>query len=87
MSFGGGSGGAGSIQSSSDVFLSAPADGQVLSYDSGTLKWVNRTVSGGATTIAEVSGLQAALDSRPIMVIDPVSTTGLANGTLIAYTS
>ncbi len=49
MSFGGGSGGSGSIQGSSDVFLSSPTNGQVLSYNSGTLKWVNSASTGVAT--------------------------------------
>lgn len=53
MSFGGGgSGGGGSIQTSSDVFLSSPSNNQVLSYNSGTLKWVNATPSGGASLAA-----------------------------------
>ena len=53
MSFGGGgSGGGGSIQTSSDVFLSSPSNNQVLSYNSGTLKWVNATPSGGASLTA-----------------------------------
>ena len=52
MSFGGGgSGGGGSIQTSSDVFLSSPTNNQVLSYNSGTLKWVNATVSGGSASL------------------------------------
>ena len=46
MSFGGGSGSSSSIQTSTDVFLSSPQDNQVLSYDAGTLKWVNREVNG-----------------------------------------
>lgn len=87
MSFGGVGSGASSIQGSTDVFLSNPSDGQVLSYHSGTLKWVNSVVGGGATTIAQVSGLQAALDAKATIVIDPSSTSGLADGTLIAYTS
>ena len=47
MSFGGGGGGSSSIQGSTDVFLSSTSNGQVLSYNSGTAKWVNATVSGG----------------------------------------
>ncbi len=48
---------------------------------------VGATGPAGATTIAGISGLQGVLDSKTTVVIDPSSTTGLANGTLIAYTS
>ncbi len=48
MSFGGGNSGSGSIQGSSDVFLSSPSNGQVLSYNGGTMKWINSTVASGA---------------------------------------
>lgn len=61
MSFGGGSGGSSSIQNSTDVFLSAPTNGQVLSYDAGTLKWVNSTVGGGATTTADITDFAAEI--------------------------
>lgn len=47
MPFSAGGGGSSSIQGSTDVFLSGTSNGQVLSYDSGTAKWVNKTVSGG----------------------------------------
>lgn len=75
-----------SIAAADDVVLSAPQNNQVLTYNSSTFKWVNTTPSS-ATTIAQVSGLQAALDSKTTIVIDPSSTTGLPDGTLIAYTS
>lgn len=77
-----------SISAASDTILSNPQNNQVLAYNSGTAKWTNATPSsGGATTIAQVSGLQAALDAKATVVIDPSSTSGLANGTLIAYTN
>ena len=44
MSFGG-SGGSGSISGSSDVVLSSPATDQVLSFDSSTGKWKNKTLT------------------------------------------
>lgn len=50
MSFGGGGGGSGSIAGSSDAALSSPQDNQVLSYNSTTSKWVNRTISSGTST-------------------------------------
>lgn len=43
--------GAGStISSATDVFLSGPQNNQVLTYSSGTLKWVNATASGGSNS-------------------------------------
>lgn len=42
MSFGASSGGGGSIQSSSDVFLSKTSNKNTLIYDSSTAKWVNK---------------------------------------------
>ena len=54
MSFGGGGGGSGSIAGSSDVFLGAPSNNQVLTYDSATLKWKNASgvalPTGGAVS-------------------------------------
>ena len=49
----------GSIASASDAALSNPADDQVLTYSQAAGKWVNQT-----TTVATVSGLQAALDTK-----------------------
>lgn len=39
------------ISSATDVFLSGPQNNQVLTYDSGTLKWTNATAPGGAGSI------------------------------------
>jgi hypothetical protein len=48
MSFGGGSGGGGSLATDSDVSLSNPATQDFLSYDSGTGKWGNVPLVGTA---------------------------------------
>ncbi len=57
MSFGGGGGGSSSIAGSTDVFLSSPQNNQVLSYNSGTLKWVNITnPSAPVTSVAGKTG-------------------------------
>lgn len=48
MPYSGGSSGSSSIQGSTDVFLSGTSDGQFLSYDAGTLKWINKTASGAS---------------------------------------
>lgn len=76
-----------SISASSDTALSNPQNNQVLAYNALTAKWVNSVAASGATTIAGVTGLQAALDSKTTIVIDPSSVNGLTDGTLIAYTS
>lgn len=48
MSFNpGGGGGGGSLSSQSDVVMSNPSDNQVLSYDSGTQKWINSSTPIG----------------------------------------
>jgi len=51
MSFGGGSGGGGSIAGSTDVALSSPTNGQVLTYDTTLGKWKNAASSGGTVTV------------------------------------
>lgn len=57
MAFNPGGGGSGSISTSTDVALNTPANNQVLSYSSGTGKWVNATSPGtlnprGAFTVS-----------------------------------
>lgn len=51
---GGGSGGASALANLSDVDVETtpPTDGQVLMYDDTNDKWVNGTVSGGTTVVA-----------------------------------
>lgn len=46
-----GGGGASSLDGLSDVTLTAPADGDVLTYDTGTSQWVNAAPSGGAASV------------------------------------
>ena len=62
MSFGG-SGGSGSISGSSDVVLNSPATDQVLSFDSSTGKWKNKTL----TSIVPTNGVlySTSPSSRP----------------------
>lgn len=54
MSFGGGGGGNSSISGSTDVALSNPADGQVLTYDGTLGKWKNAASAGGSPTYANL---------------------------------
>lgn len=60
MSFGGGGGGgASSLPGLSDVALSSPTNNQVLTYDSGTLKWINAT--SGTAPVSSVAGKTGAV--------------------------
>ena len=62
MSFGGVFGGSGSISGSSDVFLSSPANSDVLSYNSSIQKWVNAVPTGGSSfTAAKNTATSGAL--------------------------
>jgi len=51
MGFGGSGSGGGSISTSSDVALSAIANGQLLGYDTSLGKWKNVTSQAGASTL------------------------------------
>lgn len=42
----------GSLSAASDVYFNNPIDNQVLSYDSATVKWTNKTVTGSGGTLA-----------------------------------
>lgn len=60
MSFGGGGGGgASSLPGLSDVALSSPTNNQVLTYNSGTLKWVN--ADSGSAPVTSVAGKTGAV--------------------------
>lgn len=50
------SGGATSLSGLSDVDLTTPSDGQVLTYDNANSKWINANASGGTTVIANPAG-------------------------------
>lgn len=54
-----------------DVALSSPADGEVLSYDAGTSKWINSASAGGGgapTTVDYLVGTASAGLSAEIVV-------------------
>ena len=57
MGFGGGGGSGGTIGSATDVALSSPANGQVLTYNSGVAKWQNQASSGGSNATTGAPGL------------------------------
>ena len=73
----------GSLSAASDVYFNNPVQDNTLKYNNSLHMWTN---GENTTTIGGVSGLQEELDGKATIVIDPVSTDGLADGTLIAYT-
>lgn len=50
MGFGGSGGGAGSIQTSTDVALSTLTNNDMLTYDTSSAKWMNESLIGKAAT-------------------------------------
>lgn len=78
MSFGGGSGGSSSIAGSTDVFLSNPQDNQVLSYNTGTLKWINsNNPAAPVTSVAGKTGVVTLVKAD--VGLDNVDNTTDAN--------
>lgn len=65
----------------SDVNLNAPANGQTLTYDSASGKWINATVSGSVTTSGSPAAGQLAYFSSASAI------TGSANGTFSSNAS
>ena len=68
----GGGGGSSSLAGLSDVNLTTPTDGQVLTYDGNSAEWVNANPSGGGDTVSW-SQLQAS--GTKIAEIDINGTT------------
>jgi len=65
------SGGASALDDLTDVTITTPSDGEVLTYDNGTGEWVNAAPTGGGGTWGSITGtlssqtdLQAALDAK-----------------------
>jgi hypothetical protein len=63
--------GGGTLDDLTDVTITTPSDGDVLTYDSGTGEWVNAAPTGGGGTWGSITGtlssqtdLQAALDAK-----------------------
>jgi hypothetical protein len=79
MSFGGSGGGGGSISGSSDVALSAPSNGQVLTYNSGLTLWQNQTVTGsvGSATPLALGSATAGSSTSAARQDHVHPTTGL----------
>jgi len=64
-------GGGGTLDDLTDVTITTPSDGEVLTYDNGTGEWVNAAPTGGGGTWGSITGtlssqtdLQAALDAK-----------------------
>ena len=68
----GGGGGSSSLAGLSDVNLTTPTNGQVLTYDSNNSKWVNANSSGGGDS---VSWTQLQASGTKIAEIDINGTT------------
>ena len=68
----GGGGGSSSLAGLSDVNISAPTDGQVLTYDNVNSEWVNTNPSGGGDS---VSWTQLQASGTKIAEIDINGTT------------
>lgn len=91
MGFSGGGSGSSSISGSTDVFLSAPSNNQVLTYDSGTLKWKNAngsSVPAGGTTSqvlaknSSTDGDAGWIDGVPLSDTAPLKVGVASAGTL-----
>lgn len=66
----GGGGGSSSLAGLSDVDISAPADGQVLTYDNVNSKWVNANPSGGGDVVdVEVNGVSVVDGNKVAKII------------------
>lgn len=54
MGFGGSGSGSSSINGATDAAVSNPANGEVLTWDSGVAKWTNDSSAGGPPTLANL---------------------------------
>lgn len=81
QNMGGGGGGSSTLAGLTDVSLSAPTNGQVLSYNSVLQKWENTNGGGGGGDTYNVYG--AFIDTNNVI---KASTTAPA-GTVISYTA
>lgn len=73
----GGGGGSSSLAGLSDVDLSSPTDGQVLTYDGNNSKWVNANGSGGVSDV-EVNGTSVVVGGVAEVTV-PTATSDLTN--------
>lgn len=69
----GGGAGADALDDLTDVEITSPTDGQVLTYDANSGKWINAAGGGGGTTIVQI----------PSVVVGTYTYTGSAQGPTI----
>lgn len=69
------SGGTSTLAADTDVTISSPSDGQVLTYVASATKWENRAASGAAPTLAQLAAAQ------PFIVDLPENHGAVRNGT------
>ncbi len=74
-----------------DVVISAPAEGDLLAFDSGMSIWTNVPPGGGASAWGGITGtlsaqadLQAALDTKPTATLDTDGTLAANSDTAVA---
>ena len=65
-SSGGGGGGASALTDLDDVSVSSPTDGQILTYDDATDKWVNSNPSSGHTYSTTEQVIGTWIDGKPL---------------------
>lgn len=87
----GGGGGSSSLAGLTDVDLTTPTDGQVLTYDSNNSKWINANSSGGGDSVSwsqlQVSGTKIAEIDINGVTTDVYSPSGGGGGNHIYSTS
>lgn len=90
---GGGGGGSSTLAGLTDTNIANKQDGQVLTYDSQSSKWVNRTPSGGSTITVDTAisststnpvqnkVIKQALDGKASTAVATTSANGLMSAT------
>ena len=59
-------GGGGALDDLTDVTAPTPSDNDVLTWDSGTSKWVNQAPTGGTITVGDTQVLYADGANTPV---------------------
>lgn len=77
----GGSGGSSTLSGLSDVSLSSPADGQVLTYESSSSLWKNKNAAGGGGAAFQT------LQRSTIIIADGTTTTLQVQGDQLTATA
>jgi hypothetical protein len=66
----GGGGGSSTLSGLSDVDINSPTDGEVLTYDGNSSKWINSTPSGGGDVVdVEVNGVSVVDGNKVAKIV------------------